>query len=260
MLLRRKSHADRRERQIVLLVRAKVQLVADELPLRIHHGNVMSVDAILQRIGLTVSSATRLRIKKLVMPDQRLTVGRHPSIGLDGVDAVIQAHFKRGQGILRAQPTPAAVSLRVKAIQIRELRRIAGRLLARFFQHGRQKIWAVGDDSIHMQIEQRAHGLHVVNRPRNHCKTGGLHSLDVDGRLRPQQSFVGRRKRRNKPVSMLFGVGCGLFHQSKKRVFCHMRLTRLESQRTQSIQKSNYAEKRYCATSDKCRPPETRAR
>src|ERR1035437_1881873 len=130
ILLRSKSHTDRRERQIVLLVWAKVQLIADELPLRIHHGNVMSVDAVLQRIGLTVSTAARLRIEKLVMPYQRLAVGRHTSISLDRADAVIQAHFKRGQGILRAQPTPAAMSLRIKTIQISELCSIAGRLLA----------------------------------------------------------------------------------------------------------------------------------
>ena len=185
LLLRRKSHADRRQRQIVFLLRAEVQLLADELPLRIGHGDVMNIDAVLQRIGLAVGAAAGLRIEKLVMPDQRLAVGRHSGIGLDGVDAVVQARFKCGQGVLRAQSTPAAVSLRVKAIQIGELRRIASRLLARFFQHSRQKIGAVRDDSIHMLIEKRAHGLRVVNRPRHHGKSGGLQGLDMDGCLRP---------------------------------------------------------------------------
>ena len=104
MLLLRKCHSNRRKREIVLLIRESggVQLVANEGALRVRHGDVADVDAVIERVGAAIGLAAGLWIEKLVVPDERNVIGRDTRVGFDRVDEVVEPGFERGQGVLRA--------------------------------------------------------------------------------------------------------------------------------------------------------------
>ncbi len=86
--------------------------------------------------------------------------------------------------------------LRVKCIQISQLRRIALRPCACRADFGHQQVRPVADDPIHMLCHQQLHRRYIVHRPRHHQKSSAVHLLYIDSRLFSQQRLLHRRERR----------------------------------------------------------------
>ena len=168
-----KRDRDRGQRKVVFLVGATVKLVTDEGGLGLGERNVAGVDAVGEGVRLAVGAAAGLRVEELVVPDEGDVVRRDASVGLDGVNEVVEAGLERGERVFGAQVAAAAMSLDVEVLE-------AGGGLKRsgtFFREDRlEEVRAVGDQTVHAGADHGAHLPGVVGRPRN-----DLYTLCVQG-------------------------------------------------------------------------------